>query len=94
MDYLTIKELVLEIVQEILSSEENLQELWVTKRRKGVVPKKKRQRPQIVDRHKYASPPFKPFAGIGGLQIGAAFVRRGGPQDNPSASSVVRPPRR
>lgn len=90
MDSLTIKELVLEIVEEILSSEEDLQELFG---RQKTIPKKRGQRPQKVDRHKYVKQ-FRPFASRGGLQIDARYVRRGGPQANPSASGVVRPPQR
>jgi hypothetical protein len=89
MDYSTIKELVLQIVEEILSSDEDLQELFV-RRRKSAVPKKRGQYPQKVDRHKYVNQ-FKPFS-VRGLQVGAQYVRRGGPQANPSASGVVRPP--
>lgn len=90
MDSLTIKKLVLEIVEEILSSEEDLQELFG---RQKTIPKKRSQRPQKVDRHKYVKQ-FRPFASRGGLQIDARYVRRGGPQANPSASGVVRPPQR
>ena len=89
MDSLTIKELVLEIVEEILSSDEDLQELFG--RQISFVPKKRGQRPQKVDRHKYVKQ-FRPFATRGGLQVDARYVRRGGPQTNPSASGAVRPP--
>jgi hypothetical protein len=89
MDYLTIKELVLEIVEEILSSDEDLQELFV-RRRKSAVPKKRGQYPQKVDRHKYVKQ-FRPFATRGGVQIDARYVRRGGPTSNPL--NPVRPPR-
>jgi predicted chitinase len=90
METLTIKELVLQIVEEILSSEEALQELFV-RRQKSSVPKKRSQYPQKVVRYRHVR---KIFANRGGFQDGARYVRRGGPQANPSASGVVRPPQR
>ncbi len=92
MDYLTIKELVLEIVEELLSSEENLQELWFTRRRNSI-PTRKRKRPQQVDRHKYVNQ-SKLFAGRGGLQVDARYVHRGAPETNPSIFNIVKPPHR
>lgn len=88
MNSLTIKELVLEIVKEILSSEEDLQELFGRPR---TLPKRSKRHPQQYDRHKIIKA-FKPFAGIGYRQYGARYTRRGGPEINPQ--NPVRPPRR